>query len=283
MEDATELRILIVEDHIRTAGELQIATGRIASTRIAADEDQVFFHLAGFNPHVVLLDITLQSQKKYPPRTAGIRILQKIRQLPSPAGDVPVIVVTARIEDEIEAECRRIGVSDFIRKPIKNPTLRRAIQAAAGIPARKSVFISYSLQDKDLCDRLKIHLAPLERQGLSIWLDVDEILPGSDWRARLDEGLRAAQVAVLLVSPDYLASEFVNDHELPYLLEAADRDDLTILWVPLSATNYETTELARFQAVRSPNHPLDALDRSSLNRALVEITKEIRKAAGETP
>ena len=83
---------------------------------------------------------------------------------------------------------------------------------------------------------------------------------------------------MLLVSPDFLFSDFIADHELPPLLKAAEDDGLAIVWIPVSASSYEETEIAVYQAAHDPAKPLDCLDAVEQNRALVEICKKIKAA-----
>jgi hypothetical protein len=148
--------------------------------------------------------------------------------------------------------------------------------------ARSQVFISYSHKDRCWLNRLKTMLVPLTRPAkISIW-DDSVIDAGEKWRDKIKEALASAKVAVLLVSPDFLASDFIEKHELPPLLEAAEKRGLKILWVAVSQSFYEETEIEAYQAVNDPLKPLDSLRRAEANRALAEICKEIKKAANRS-
>jgi hypothetical protein len=144
---------------------------------------------------------------------------------------------------------------------------------------RHQVFISYSHEDgrKWLRDLL-VHLKPLERNGkLSAWSD-EGIRPGAIWREEIATALSSAKVAVLLVTPQFLASEFIAQNELPPLLKAAEEEGLKILWVAVSATVYEESGIAGYQAVNDPSQPLDSLTPAQQNQELVHIAREIMAA-----
>lgn len=146
---------------------------------------------------------------------------------------------------------------------------------------RDQIFISYSREDSKWLEMFEKTLKPLVADHkLKLWSD-RQIRPGEDWRAEIDEALASAKVAVLLVSTNFLASEFINKCELPALLEANQRRALTILWVPISPSLYRRTKIASFQAAYDPTESLDSLSPPKRNKALVEISEKIMAAYAE--
>ncbi|MEH1958089.1 COR domain-containing protein [Nostoc sp.] len=144
---------------------------------------------------------------------------------------------------------------------------------------RNQVFISYSHHDQEWLTKLQKHLKPMIRnQNLLVWDDT-KIQAGAKWRQEIENALAAAKVAVLLVSPDFLASDFIADNELPPLLDAAEAQGLTIIWIPLSFSSYEETEIEKYQSAHPPNQPLDSLNSAQENKAWVDICKKIKAAA----
>jgi adenylate cyclase len=153
------------------------------------------------------------------------------------------------------------------------------IRAVAADQRAPGVVISYSHQDKKWLSKLKTHLRPYERDKKISYWDDTKIEAGARWHEEIKKALGAATVAVLLVSPDFLASEFIALNELPPLLNAGKNDGLQVLWVPLRASAFEETEICEYQAVCDPGKPLSSLNKAEQDQALVDISRKIVKSA----
>ena len=168
------------------------------------------------------------------------------------------------------------------RKPA--PTVVSSVPVAA--PQRDQVFISYSHADGEWRRRLQVFLTPAFRAGrLKFWDDTN-IRMGDSWRAEIQAAIDRARVAVLLVSPNFLASEFVARDEFPKILEAARRDGLKIVWMLLSATPYEVVPVGRviqeIQCAHPVDRPLDGLDDPECNQIFTKFVRDLIKLFPET-
>jgi hypothetical protein len=124
-------------------------------------------------------------------------------------------------------------------------------------------------------------LKPLERDfDIDIW-DDRKIKPGSKWREEIEKAVTAAKVAILLISADFLASDFINNDELPPLLEAAEKEGAIILPVIVSPSRFlRTQSLSQFQSVNAPTNSLIKMARGEQEEVFVEITEYIETALG---
>ena len=142
--------------------------------------------------------------------------------------------------------------------------------------SRTTLFVSYSRKDGKYVEALKIHLAPLAKKlGLEVWDDSRQPI-GQRWEPALLAALERARVAVLLISPDFLASKFVNDVELPRILHYAEKDGLVPCVVHIRPSSIQhVQELASIQAVNDPSKPIAMLGGSAREAAWVEIATKI--------
>ncbi len=141
------------------------------------------------------------------------------------------------------------------------------------------VVISYSHADEKWRDYLKTFLKPLITQKrLRIWDDT-AIDAGGLWRDEIARFFGAASVAILLVSQDFLASDFIAKQELPQLTERARKKGMLLLWIAVSPSTYELDPvLKELQALNDPKNPLAKLSKTGREDALVDISKKIAAA-----
>jgi hypothetical protein len=125
----------------------------------------------------------------------------------------------------------------------------------AGAPFR--VFYSYSHADLRMLDRLRKHMAMLRRAGLiTEWYDRD-IEAGGQWREEIESELESADVILLLVSADFLASNFCYEQEMMCAVERARRGDALLIGVMLRpVAGWDETPFADFQLVPSDARPI---------------------------
>src|SRR5690606_9699448 len=77
------------------------------------------------------------------------------------------------------------------------------------------------------------------------------IKPGQDWDQEIKDALQRAKVAILLVSKDFLASNYIHHNELPEILTASQSDNLTIIWIAVSPSGYKVTPIGKLQCAHS--------------------------------
>jgi hypothetical protein len=155
--------------------------------------------------------------------------------------------------------------------------VKKASAKKATAVVRTDIFISYSQRDKAWMERLKTHLKPLERDfHINVWVDT-RLRSGDNWRAEIEKALAQTKVAILLISPNFLASDFIHTDELPPLLKAAAKEGTTILPLLLSTSAFSLTPLGAFQAVNSPEQPLDLLTEGQVNQTLFQVAKRVHE------
>src|SRR5947209_8334377 len=96
-------------------------------------------------------------------------------------------------------------------------------------PAPVEVFISYAHEDELLRQQLETHLSPLQRQGLiSDWHD-RQLLAGDEWAREIDQHLETASIILLLISPNFLASDYCYEIEMRRALERHKLGDARVI------------------------------------------------------
>ena len=150
--------------------------------------------------------------------------------------------------------------------------------------SRSKVFISYSHADRYWLDRLLIHLAPLTREfAVDVWSDT-RIRYGSRWRAEIKAAIESCDAAILLISADFLASDFIQKEELPPLLQAADERGKLIVPVIVGPCLFKhRPDLEVFLAAPDPVRPLIMMRKGEAECVLRDVADRLRDRSVAIP
>src|SRR5439155_27140274 len=96
------------------------------------------------------------------------------------------------------------------------------------------------------------------------------------WKDEIEKALASTKVAVLLVTANFLACDFIVKKELPPLLNDARENGVTIYWILVSSCLVEETEIINYQAAHDISKPLDQLSRADRLAVLTDVAGKIR-------
>jgi hypothetical protein len=152
----------------------------------------------------------------------------------------------------------------------------RAASRSGRASAGSMVFLSYSHKDEAEKDALLSHLRVLDAGAdlIEVWSD-DEIGSGEAWEAAIEKAISRARVAVLLVTANFLTSNFILEQEVPALLKRHQRDGVTVMPVIARACAWKRVDwLARLNV--RPKHGKPVFDAGQdSDAALAAIAEEI--------
>lgn len=138
------------------------------------------------------------------------------------------------------------------------------------------LFLSYSHKDQRFADELMKHLTLLQRQGvIDVFYD-REIRIGSEWADEISVALEEAQVILLLISADFLASDYAYDQEVRRAIAKHDAGEARVLPIILRPVNFEDSPLERMQVLPSDGQPITHW--SSQDEAWLNVVDGIRGA-----
>ena len=141
------------------------------------------------------------------------------------------------------------------------------------------VFFSYSHKDEKLRDKLANHLKILERQRfISGWHD-RQITAGSEWAGKIDEHLNTAHIILLLVSDDFLASDYCYDIEMKRALERHEAGEARVIPVILRPCLWQSAPFGKLQAL--PTGACPVTDWQNRDKAFLDIAQGIKTAVEE--
>src|SRR6266516_3212780 len=148
-------------------------------------------------------------------------------------------------------------------------------------PEPISIFISYAHEDEPLRKQLQKHLSLLQRQGLvSTWQD-RQITDGTSWAQEIDEHLKSASIILLLISADFLASDYCYGIEMNRALERHEADQARVIPILLRPVDWQDTPFAYLQAL--PTDAKAITTWSNQDEAFVDVVGGLRRVIEDLP
>ncbi len=146
----------------------------------------------------------------------------------------------------------------------------------SALPAPVEVFYSYADADEDLCIELDRHLSLLVREGLIALWHKRQITPGMNWAEVLDHHLNVASVILLLISSDFLASDYCYGTEMQRAMERYGTNEVHIIPILLRPVDWQSAPFGRLKALPSNGRPVTSWP--NRDEAFVDIAQGIRTA-----
>ena len=141
---------------------------------------------------------------------------------------------------------------------------------------RNKVFVSYSHLDEEYLKDIKRHFKPFLKH-IDFW-DDSKIQPGKKWKEEIRTAISETKIAILLVSTDFLGSEFIATDELPPLLRAAEEEGAVILILILKPCLFEEfSDLNQFQAMNPPSRPISKMDINEREELYVNLVRQTKR------
>jgi len=162
--------------------------------------------------------------------------------------------------------------SSRVRQQVPSVSKRR-------MACRVRVFMSYAHRDERLRDELDKHLSPLRRSTLvEIWHD-RRIIPGAELDEEIDQHLASADLVLLLISPDFINSDYCYRREMRAALRRHAKGIARVIPIILRPVDWTDTPIGRLLATPRDAKPVTTWHRR--DDAFLDVAKSIRQAAEE--
>lgn len=145
------------------------------------------------------------------------------------------------------------------------------------MPTAPTVFISYSHQDEVWKNRLLTHLQISAKEGiLELW-DDQLIAAGTEWRLKIQKAIDAADIGVLLISADFLVSDFIRGEEIPRMLERRSKNGMRLFPVMVRSCDWQVVSwLAPIKVRPTGARPLAGFRGDRRDAEMAAIARELR-------
>jgi hypothetical protein len=142
-----------------------------------------------------------------------------------------------------------------------------------------TLFFSYSHADENLRDQLEKHLSALKRQGvITSWHD-RQITAGTELNGAIDTNLNSADIILLLISPDFIDSDYCYDREMKRAMERHQKGEARVIPVILRPCDWHGLAFGKLLATPADGRPITKW--ANIDEAFLEVVKAIKGTLNE--
>jgi len=147
--------------------------------------------------------------------------------------------------------------------------------------SKPTLFVSYSRKDEKYLEDFKVQTAGLRRNNqMELWTDQD-ITAGKVWEKTLKQQLESADIIVFLLSPDFIASDYIYDVEITKAIERHDNGEVIIVPVLIRPCDFDSTPLTKFQALPKNAKPIKKWE--DTDEAWMDVVIGLKKTIASIP
>mgnify|MGYP003455350402 CR=1 FL=1 len=137
-------------------------------------------------------------------------------------------------------------------------------------PTKSEIFISYSHKDTKYKDLLVPHLKVYAQQNNANFWD-DTMIGHGEWKKQIEEALKRSNIAIFLVSDNFLSSDFIINNELPTILTKAVGEGTKVVVIIVRPCMFYKSVLSTYQAENPPEQPLSSMSENDIDQLFVKM------------
>jgi hypothetical protein len=189
-------------------------------------------------------------------------------------------VTWAKILEQAEREGKERELIETVHKRYPgNKKIAQIYNRTIQSDDQLTLFYSYAHEDESLRNELDKHLGLLRNQGLlAQWYDRD-ISAGTEWAKQIDDHLNTADIILLLISPDFIASDYCYSIEMKRALERHELGEARVIPILLRPVYWQRAPFSKLQVL--PQNAQPVTEWPNQDSAFKHITEEIHKVVNE--
>jgi len=156
-----------------------------------------------------------------------------------------------------------------------NPATTSTPPQAPQTTGAKKIFFSYSKFDREYLEQLLRHLSVLRRSGKIAAWDDHQILPGEEWDDAIKDELAHADIILLLISSDFLATDYIWDVEIKTAMERHAQKSAQVIPIVLRSCSWEDTPFGKLNGLPSKAKPVNSY--GDRDQAWLDVVKGIER------